>query len=105
MPEFITVYITCSNNEESKKIGNILVKKRLAACANIVPEIKSIYWWKNKIEKDVESLLLIKTKLSLYEKIRKVVKENHSYETPTINAIPIIKGDKKYFKWLRESVK
>lgn len=94
------VYITTSGKEESKNIGKILVKEKLAACVNIIPSIGSIYLWKGEIEDDNESLIIAKTKRENIDKIIKRVKEIHSYETPAILAIPIIEGSKDYLDYL-----
>ena len=94
------IYITTSGNEESKKIGKMLVEEKLAACVNIIPSIESIYLWKGQIENDEESLLIAKTKIKTIDKIIKMVKEIHSYDTPAILAIPIIEGSKDYLDYL-----
>ncbi|MDI6724125.1 MAG: divalent-cation tolerance protein CutA [Methanobacterium sp.] len=97
---YALVYITTSGKEESKKIGNMLVNEKLAACVNIIASIESIYLWKGEIEDDKESLLIAKTKADNIDKIIKRVKEIHSYETPAILAIPIIEGSKDYLDYL-----
>jgi periplasmic divalent cation tolerance protein len=97
---YALVYITTSGEEESKKIGNIIVEEKLAACVNIIASIESIYLWKGEIEEDKESILIAKTKVSNIDKIIKRVKEIHSYETPAILAIPIIDGSKDYLEYL-----
>ena len=97
---YALVYITTSGEEESKKIGRTIVEERLAGCVNIIPTIKSLYWWKGEIEDDIESILIVKTKVSNIENIIKRVKEIHSYENPAILAIPIIEGSKSYLDYL-----
>ena len=97
---YALVYITTSGEEESKKIGRTIVEERLAGCVNIIPTIKSLYWWKGEIEDDNESILIVKTKVSNIENIIKKVKEIHSYENPAILAIPIIEGSKTYLDYL-----
>jgi periplasmic divalent cation tolerance protein len=97
---YALVYITTSGEEESKEIGRTIVEERLAGCVNIIPTIKSLYWWKGEIEDDNESILIVKTKVSNIENIIKKVKEIHSYENPAILAIPIIEGSKTYLDYL-----
>jgi periplasmic divalent cation tolerance protein len=97
---YALVYITTSGEEESKKIGRTIVEERLAGCVNIIPTIKSLYWWKGEIEDDNESILIVKTKVGNIENIIKRVKEIHSYENPAILAIPIIEGSKTYLDYL-----
>ncbi len=94
------VYITTSGIDESKMIAEELVKEKLAACVNIVPLIESIYLWKGEIEEDKESLIIAKTREEYIDKIIKRVKEIHSYETPAILAIPIIRGSEDYLDYL-----
>jgi periplasmic divalent cation tolerance protein len=100
----VFIYITCKNKKEAKKIGLVLVKKRLAACCNIFP-IESIYWWGNKIVKDKEIVLIVKTLKKNFKKIEKEVKRLHSYKTPCILEIPITRASKDFLNWLEKEVK
>lgn len=102
---YALVYITTSGEEESKKIGRMVVEERLAGCVNIIPTIESFYWWKGEIEEDNESILIAKTKVSNVENIIKRVKEIHSYENPAILAIPIINGSKEYLDYLDAEIR
>jgi periplasmic divalent cation tolerance protein len=101
---FALVYITTSSEEESTIIGKKLVEERLAACANIVKEIKSFYWWQGNLEEDHESVLMVKTLTKHVEDIIKRVKELHSYENPCVVAFPIIGGSREYLEWLQSEV-
>ncbi len=104
--EFIQIITTVEKKEDAEKIANILLKKRIAACVQIIDNIESYYWWKDKIEKGQEILLFIKTKAEMFEKVEKVVKENHSYEIPEIISFKIYKGSKEYLKWIEnETIK
>jgi periplasmic divalent cation tolerance protein len=96
----IVVLITTSSEEEAHKIAELLVNRRKAACVNIVPRVDSLFWWKGKLDSARESLLVVKTKASLFPEIISLVKEIHSYEVPEIIALPIIAGSEDYFKWL-----
>ena len=105
MEEYIQVFVTTDKKEDAEKIARVLVEDRMAGCTQIVGPIVSTYWWKGNIETAEEWLCLIKSKKSLYQKIEKVVKEMHTYETPEIIAIPIVDGSKDYFEWLENEVK
>ncbi|MEW5759429.1 MAG: divalent-cation tolerance protein CutA [Candidatus Thermoplasmatota archaeon] len=103
--KYIVVLTTTSTKKEGEKISALLLKNRLASCVQIIGPIKSKYWWKGKIEKASEWLCIIKSKLELYERLEKIIEENHSYELPEIIAIPIEKGSKKYLRWIDEELK
>jgi periplasmic divalent cation tolerance protein len=100
----ISVYITCGNKEESEKIAETLVTEKLAACVNYFP-VNSVYLWKGKLEKSGEYVLLCKTRKENFSKIKKRVKEIHSYEVPAILAFEIARGNKEYLDWVDDSVK
>ena len=96
----IIVLITVGSEEEAHKIAELLVNEKKAACVNIVPGIDSIFSWEGKIDSAQESLLLVKTRASLFPEIVELVKRMHSYEVPEIIALPIIAGSEDYLKWL-----
>lgn len=99
----IFIYSTFPDKKEARKIGEDLVKKKLAACVNIFP-IDSIYSWQEKIVRDKEVAVIIKTEKRNFKKIEKFILENHSYNTPCILEIPVDRVAKKYSKWLKENV-
>ena len=96
----IIVLITAGSEEEAHNIAESLIKGKKAACVNIVPAVDSLFWWEDKIESARESLLLVKTKASLFPEIVELVNRTHSYEVPEIIALPIIAGSEDYLKWL-----
>ena len=96
----IIVLITAGSAEEAHRIAESLVKEKKAACANIVPGVDSLFWWEGKLDSARESLLLVKTKASLFSEIVEMVKRMHSYEVPEIIALPIIAGSEDYLEWL-----
>lgn len=102
---YTVIFITTANKKEAGRIARHLIKNRLAACVNIVDNIKSIFWWKGKIDKAKEVLLIIKTKKRLIDKLIKKVKSLHSYEVPEIIVLPIIAGNKKYLDWINGSTR
>ncbi len=102
--KFVMVYIVTSHEEESALIGKKMVEERLAACANIISSMKSLYWWKGKIEHDQESILILKTMEEKLDILIKRVKELHSYETPCIISCSILKGSEEYLNWIEGEV-
>ena len=100
----IVILTTASTKIESDQNANQLVQEKLAACVNIIPNIKSIYRWKDKISTDSEFLLIIKTMKSVENKVIQYIKKHHSYDTPEIISFPITGGDKRYLDWMYDSV-
>lgn len=100
----IFVYITNPTKTEAKKVALHLIKKKLAACANIYSNVDSIYPWKGKIADETEWMLIVKTDARNYDKIVKEVEKIHPYTIPCIVGIPI-RANKKYEAWLRSCLK
>ena len=98
--EPIVVLMTAASSEEATRIAEMLVSRRLAACVQILPEIRSIYVWKGEVQRDGEVMLLAKTTRVNFETLEHEVRAVHSYETPEIIALPIIAGSESYLDWL-----
>lgn len=101
----IVVFITTANKKEAELIARALIKNKLAACVNILNSVHSLFWWKNKVDRAKEALLIIKTRKSLFHKLVEKVKSLHSYDVPEIIALPIIAGNKTYLKWINDSTR
>ena len=100
---FIVVYCTVPK-DEAKTLAEKIIYAKLAACVNIVNEVKSVYFWQGNIEQNEESLLIIKSKQSVFEKLANFITRNHPYDVPEIIAIPIVNANLDYLNWLDESV-
>jgi periplasmic divalent cation tolerance protein len=100
MERAVLVYTTYPSVVEAERAGRALVEQRLAACVNILPSMISHYWWEGVIERGEEAVMLIKTRVSLSERVRAAVKEMHSYSTPSILVLPIESVDATYLGWL-----
>ena len=101
----IVVYCTASSLAEARKLADVLVGEKWAACVSIVPQVQSTYWWKGQVERAKEALLLIKTQKEKFSALVKRIKSIHSYTVPEILAVPVVKGNPDYLKWLNQSVK
>ena len=95
---------TVDSMDLAHKIAHALVNEGKAACVNIVPGVRSIYRWEEKICDDSELLLLIKSSDENFEQIRKRIRQIHTYETPEVIAVPISGGDPDYLNWLHAQV-
>lgn len=102
---FVIGFVTVSSREEAEKIAQTLVEEHLTACCNIISSVESIYWWEDKVAKDTELLIILKSRRTLIQKIMKRVKEIHSYEVPEIIFARVIGGYPPYLKWVKESTK
>ncbi|TGK62197.1 divalent-cation tolerance protein CutA [Leptospira wolffii] len=98
--DYRTFYITTKNEAEALEIAEALVKERLVACANMIPGMKSIYHWHGRLEVNQETVLLLKTRAGLSEKVIARVGELHSYTIPCIVSWEIREGNKKYLQWI-----
>jgi periplasmic divalent cation tolerance protein len=104
MTDCIVVYVTAPA-EEAVTLAKTLVNERLVACVNIVPGLRSIYWWQGKVEDESEVLCIMKTRTRLFEDLRDRVRELHSYEVEEIIALPILAGNLPYLDWIKENTK
>ncbi|NLG68082.1 MAG: divalent-cation tolerance protein CutA [Firmicutes bacterium] len=96
------VYITTADEEQARRIGRALVERKLAACVNIVPSIRSIYWWQGQMVDEGEALLLVKTLEGALDGIEQTVQELHSYTVPAISAVPVERLHGPYLRWMHE---
>src|SRR5262245_38942738 len=99
----IVVFVTCPR-KSAEDIAAPLVTEGLAACVNVIPQIRSIYMWKGDLCREGESLLLIKTLEERFSALEQRIKELHSYEVPEIICVPIKEGYQPYLDWIRTSV-
>ena len=102
MTDYIVVYVTAPE-EEAVDLAKTLVEERLVACVNLVPGLRSIYWWQGKVEDEPEVLCMMKTRSNLFESLRDRVRQLHSYEVEEIIALPILAGNLPYLDWITEN--
>jgi len=99
----IVVLVTAGSEEEATRIARDLVEKKLVACVNILPGVRSIFQWEGKVTEECEYLLIAKTVSQAFEPVVAAVKSLHSYRVPEIIALPIQQGLPEYLRWVRES--
>jgi len=87
----------------ASSLAENLVSNKLAACVNIVNGVESVYQWQDKLARDKEILLIIKTRKPLFAKIKRAIQKLHDYELPEIIAVPVAAGEKNYLNWIKSA--
>ena len=96
----LIVFTTAPTTEEAESLARAIVEQKLAACVQVLPEMRSFYSWDGAIREDPEHLLLIKTAESRYEELERWLLKNHSYDEPEILAVEAGKASEGYLIWL-----
>lgn len=96
------VYVTCQDREQAVSIGKVIVEERLAACANILAGMTSLYWWEGKVVSDQECVLILKTTTERMPLLTERVTALHSYEVPCVVSLPLLEGNTDYLSWIEQ---
>lgn len=99
------IYVTAPNQDEALGLAQALVGERLAACANVLGPITSVYWWDGKLNQDAEVALVLKTRADLVEALTARVRELHPYDCPCVVALPIDGGNPAFLSWIAAETK
>ena len=99
------IYMTTGSKAEAEKIGRALIESQLAACVNIIDNMRSLYMWENKLQDDREVILIAKTVNGHLAALIEKVKSMHSYDCPCIVSIPVEDGNPAFLKWIAGEVK
>lgn len=104
--EIVLLYCTAASVTEAEAIAEAVVGPRLAACANIIPGMRSLYWWEGKLEKGEEAVLILKTRSDLVAAVTATVKAAHSYSVPCVLPLTVGEGgNADYIAWLLAETK
>ncbi len=95
---------TCDGMDSATRLARALVDRRLVACVNLIPGVRSIYRWKGEIQDDAEALLVMKTDVEHLPALTAAVEELHAYETPELVVLPVESGSQAYLDWIGESL-
>jgi len=98
--DVLVVYVTVPDAAVADAVANAVINPRLAACVNVLPGVTSVYRWQGAVQRDVESLLIIKTVRSRLDALTAAVKAVHPYDTPEVLALPAVGGSAEYLKWV-----
>ncbi len=101
---YLVVLVAAGSGEEARTITRVVVERKLAACAQILP-IQSVYEWEGAVVEDDEILVLLKTHADAYSALHQCIVEHHSYDVPEILALPVQTGHDPYLQWVRETTR
>lgn len=100
MPDPVLLYVTTENEAEAERIGRTLVEARLAACANILPGMRSVFRWQGAVQTGAECVLVLKTRGELAEAATAAVTAAHSYDCPCVLVLPVQGGHRPFLDWI-----
>ena len=98
--DFCIIYVTTPDVDMARRLAQSIVSRRLAACANIIPQMESLYWWEGKMEIGNECVLIFKTRRSLTSALTDAVKAEHTYKCPCVVELPIAGGSSDFLAWI-----
>ena len=99
------IYVTTGSAKEAQDIGRALIEARLAACANVIDNVTSIFRWQGKVEEEAEAVLILKTRRDLVDEATDKIKELHSYDCPCILSYAIVGGNPDFLNWIVKETK
>ncbi|GMR24169.1 MAG: divalent-cation tolerance protein CutA [Acidobacteriota bacterium] len=103
MAEHIMAVTTTGDEESAVALARELVERRIVACVNILPRVRSLYRWKETIEDDTECVLLMKTRAERFQALASALDELHAYDVPELIVLPIEQGSAAYLRWIGAS--
>lgn len=103
--DFVSVYVTCPDEDTAARIGRDLVGRKLAACANILPGMRSLYRWEGAVQDEREVAMFLKTRRALVPDVERAVKALHPYEVPCIVAFELVAGNTEYLAWIDQETR
>jgi len=96
----LVILCTCPDAENAARLATGIVGADLAACVNVLSEIRSIYRWRGKVQDEAESLMIIKTTRARYADLEAWLRDHHPYDLPEVLALPVVAGSEPYIAWL-----
>jgi periplasmic divalent cation tolerance protein len=101
----LLILTTVGTEEDASRIARLLVEERLAACVNVVPGVRSVYWWEGRVNLDAELLLLVKTTEPLVDAVQARLAEVHPYDIPEFVVVEPERLAPRYLQWVIDSVR
>lgn len=101
---YSVVLVTAPSKEEGKRIARAVLEGKLAACANLIPGVESMFWWEGRLEEATETLLILKTKEEVLPRLIEAVRDLHSYTVCEVLGLSVKQGNQAYLDWIDASV-
>jgi len=102
--DYVIVLTTLPVQADCAAFAETLVREHLAACVNVLPEMQSVYWWKDKIERDREHQVLVKTTAVRLDEVQARIRALHPYEVPELLVLPV-DGGEAYLSWVSQATR
>jgi periplasmic divalent cation tolerance protein len=97
---YCIVLVTAPSRKVARELARDALQARAAACANLIPNLESHYWWKGRVESAAEVLVIFKTVKKNLGRLEKLVLAQHPYDTPEFVVLPLAGGNERYLSWL-----
>ncbi len=104
MEKIIQIQWICKEIEEARKVISNLLEGRLVACANIIPQVESHFWWEGEIQQESEVEVQLKTSEKCFERVKTVIEAESSYDVPCIIYTILDGGNSAYLEWVEQNV-
>ena len=101
----VLVLVTAPKLNTARALAKAALSARVVACASLIPQIESHYWWQGQQDSSAEALIIFKTTKANLKALEKLIVANHPYDTPEFLVLPILAGNKRYVDWLSQSVR
>jgi periplasmic divalent cation tolerance protein len=99
----LIVFCTCPDSATARRLARGAVDRSLAACANLLPSVESVYRWQGQVEHAEEILVLFKCQRNGFAELRTFLTQNHPYEVPEVVGVEISSGNSEYLQWVVEN--
>ena len=95
--------VTAPNLNVARRLAALVLKEKLAACANLIPKIESHYWWQGQMESSSEVMITLKTTAASLPRLEQLIINNHPYDTPEVLSLELKEGNGKYLNWITDN--
>jgi len=100
----MVVFSTAPDESVAAKLAAVLIERRLAACVNLVPGVRSLYWWEGRLQDEAEVLMVCKTDAQRLDALTAMLRERHPYDCPEIVALAVAGGSEPYLAWIGDTL-